>query len=314
MNTSSAAQDLLIFIGIFILMFIVWVSTGGPARYISQAGPYLDAPAPIGTGQPYGTSTVPTGFVGLGGANFTLPDYDPNSGVKESSVNIPRAEFSESSPLVPHSTFPGSTLQASRTPDTEFVTIRIPTGMTLSSADGLAFEDDLGNRKALPLQGSTLVSQGTLPPLENMTFTASDTLIITSGRSPLGTSFRVNKCSGYLGQFQNFVPPLTLSCPLPKTEISAACAPQANTLTACRSLVDAAPLLKSGATPACVNEVQTKLTYGGCVALHKNDPEFATHEWRIFLGSNALLWNKSSSLSLINRSGQKLVSLRVGSF
>ncbi|MFH1551427.1 MAG: hypothetical protein ABIC36_00935, partial [bacterium] len=38
-------------------------------------------------------------------------------------------------------------------------------------------------------------------------------VIVVSGQSPLGTNFQVNKCSGYLGELQNFIPKLSSDCP-----------------------------------------------------------------------------------------------------
>ncbi len=37
----------------FVVLFVLWYYTGGPERASSYQGLYLDAPAPIGTGQPY---------------------------------------------------------------------------------------------------------------------------------------------------------------------------------------------------------------------------------------------------------------------
>ncbi|MDO8525397.1 MAG: hypothetical protein Q7S07_02795, partial [Candidatus Omnitrophota bacterium] len=69
-----------------------------------------------------------------------------------------------------------------------------------------------------------------------------DTVIVSSGHSPVGTSFRVNACSGYLSQFQTFTPDLSLFCPFPKNEttfsssqdLGEACYDALDTIPRCR--------------------------------------------------------------------------------
>ena len=41
------------FIGVIIVMFVIWYYTGGPER-AKVADPFLKAPAPIDTGETYG--------------------------------------------------------------------------------------------------------------------------------------------------------------------------------------------------------------------------------------------------------------------
>jgi len=47
--------DLLGIIGVIILIWFIWLFTGGPARYEKEnPGPYIKAPAPLDTGETYG--------------------------------------------------------------------------------------------------------------------------------------------------------------------------------------------------------------------------------------------------------------------
>ncbi len=41
-------------IGIVILLWFIWVFSGGPERYDQESGPYIKPPAPVGTGETYG--------------------------------------------------------------------------------------------------------------------------------------------------------------------------------------------------------------------------------------------------------------------
>lgn len=48
--------DLLGFIGIVIIIWFLWLFTGGPARFEREhPGPFIKAPAPLDTGETYGT-------------------------------------------------------------------------------------------------------------------------------------------------------------------------------------------------------------------------------------------------------------------
>lgn len=50
------------FIGIIILLWLVWYFMGGPTKYQEGQGPYLKPPAPLDTGETYGDPEK--GFLG----------------------------------------------------------------------------------------------------------------------------------------------------------------------------------------------------------------------------------------------------------
>ncbi len=51
---------------------------------------------------------------------------------------------------------------------------------------------------------------GAVNTLDPVSLSSGHTALIATGVSPVGASFRENKCTGYLEQFQSFAPPLSL--------------------------------------------------------------------------------------------------------
>lgn len=137
-----------------------------------------------------------------------------------------------------------------------------------------------------------------------------ETVIIVSGRSPIGVSFRVNKCSGYLAQFQTFAPVLLPQCPAAVAELYApnsslasesACVKTASAVPPCKTLT-APPAGVSGACSAYLTRVTS---YNSCVQMHQNDGDFRLSEWRVFEGNTAELWTGvGDTLVLLDQKGQ----------
>ena len=53
-SQGSAETDLLWFVGLLVLLFILWIATGGPQDWEATAGPFIEPPSPLGTGEVYG--------------------------------------------------------------------------------------------------------------------------------------------------------------------------------------------------------------------------------------------------------------------
>lgn len=160
----------------------------------------------------------------------------------------------------------------------------------------------IGKTAGLPIQGD-------VNPGSNTIVSSGSTLIISEQASPTGYSFRVNKCAGYLSQFQNFEPALNNDCgaPIGETDLPVECIAYASNLTQCR-----APILEAGDNipPVCRTYFDSRFNYNGCVSAHKSDPDFFKNEWRIYLNSGEKIWgNGSGTLRLLDDKGAHLDSL-----
>ena len=161
----------------------------------------------------------------------------------------------------------------------EYVIINVnPKGGEALSATGwrlvgVEHEATLGSATALPIQGAVNTE-------EPLVITKPTKLIVISGHSPIGVSFRENECTGLLATFQTFTPPLSSAC--------VNCNEQTLDPISKKSYPD----------------------YNACVEEHKADPNFFSSAWRIYLGSETELWRKDFEIiKLVNRDGRILDSV-----
>ncbi len=164
-------------------------------------------------------------------------------------------------------------------------------------------------------KGTYLPFSGGLNSEEEISVKPGTRLIINSGRSPIGTSFQVNKCTGFFEQFQDFTPPLLLQCPRPDKDsfpvkpnnLSDACVEYIERLPMCTMVVNNAP---TNLGDACVNYLAEKVNYNTCINDHQNDPDFYKKEWRIYLNHTNPLWKeRREALRLIDQNGNMVESL-----
>ena len=135
---------------------------------------------------------------------------------------------------------------------------------------------------------------------------SGDRIFVSSGYSPVNTSFQVNKCSGYRSQFEDFTPTIKTACSDPLQDFSdygdvpfsdAVCYSTVSSLSPC----SAVHTIPSGVTTQCRIFLQDVLTEKGCVSRHRNDPDFFTGEWRLFLKSDREIWkNRDNVLYLLD--------------
>ncbi len=167
-----------------------------------------------------------------------------------------------------------------------------------------------GIRVPLPQATETLIA-GTVNVLSSVALPPGAEAIVFSGVSPVGGSFRENICSGYLEQFQTFVPALATSCPSPESELPISaefistyggnCLDMARSLPSCE-LPESLPAELS---PACRGFLLSRLTYNGCVNAHRGDIEFQYAAWRLFIGADRELWlNDHDVIRLLDPEGR----------
>jgi len=128
-----------------------------------------------------------------------------------------------------------------------------------------------------------------------------DRVYLTKGFSPIGISFRTNKCTGYFEENRTFTPSLSLKCPLPKNEKlptfsnvldrNDECIKIIERIGRCttkgssfvRDLPDTVPSF-------CKDYITTQINYNTCVALHFGDTDFPGNEYRVYLNKFGPLW------------------------
>lgn len=142
-----------------------------------------------------------------------------------------------------------------------------------------------------------------------------DVAYIITGRSPVGYSFLVNECTGYITQFQKLVPSLSLRCPRPEDEIRSytgdqsvfidnACMDYVENMSRCRVPTSPLPLKLSY---ACQDAIVSEINYPNCIKEHKDDPDFRQSDWRIYLKRDTELWREKRELILLTDENGKTV-------
>jgi len=182
-------------------------------------------------------------------------------------------------------------------------------------------------------QGALFVAPKGPSPLGDIVLKSGDIAIITSGSVGNQTpykivSFKENKCSGYLEASDDyaFTPALDNSCPLPSQEpgfqnLDRTCKDFLNGFSSCHiptyngrstnnepcnGCVDG----KVGLSTSCIAFIQSHMNYNSCIVNHKNDADFNSNTWRVFLGSGGELWaDQDETISLFDRAGSLVNSI-----
>lgn len=185
----------------------------------------------------------------------------------------------------------------STNPNTEYLTFSLSSahkGKVLIS--GFELRSTATGKSVTIPKGVDLPFAGVLNE-ENLIFISpGDKVTIVTGRSPTGYSFKLNECTGYFAQFQKFTPALPLRCPLPADEklpsapnnVSDTCLDFLNSISRCTMPISNYQL--SQLDSQCYTFVTEQLNYKSCILNHQKDPDFYSHEWRVYLGQDAELW------------------------
>jgi hypothetical protein len=273
----DALSDLKWLIIVIIIIWFMWFFTGGPSRERSQFGLFLKAPSPLDTGEAYGE----------------LPGSKKKPQIlssKNSKYSIFRDEI-----LI------DNTNNAKKiNPNKEYIELKASNTNKSPVYITNWFLKNSAGIKASIGKASNLPYSGRINNEESLFLSNGEKAIISTGRSPIGVSFRVNKCSSYLEQFQEFSPQFKYSCPSIVNDIqknrqdfNTECTSYISTLPSCNIYTNEIP---SNLSNSCRSYIRNQINYNSCVDVHKNDTDFYKPEWRIFLGENNEMWNNSGDL------------------
>src|SRR3989344_684371 len=278
-------RDAWFFVGILVFIFLIWIATGGPTHPISFTGPTLAQPEELGGGTylqfpraPFTIGSPETRLLGSSnGAErpAAAPRYDSSFGPTSAYRNIVSLNDYISN---------ADTVK-------EYVEINVSqnaggpvniTGWTLAS-------ETTGNTEVIP-RGTAVPILGVVNQTQNILLNPGDRAIVSSGQSPMGVSFRENKCTGYLNTFQNFYPALPQNCPTAAKELETFYGSRGSHDLACVDYMETVPRCrfplggKNDLSVTCKAFLTDYLNYNGCVNVHQGDADSAGNTWRIYLG------------------------------
>lgn len=171
------------------------------------------------------------------------------------------------------------------------------------------------NAELIP-KGTRVPTSGVVNAGEDIILAPGDRAYIISGKSPVGASFRENKCIGYFASFQQFSPNLPQNCPAAANELSQFYGTPYNHDPNCVDYVDTLSRCQVALPPAsaklnltCKSFLENRLNYNGCVANHKSDSDFAGTTWRIYLGRDTSMWRtRHEYVRLLDDRGKTVAS------
>lgn len=286
---------------VFVGLWIVWFFTGGPERYTSRGGTFIKPVTPFDTQrETYGKKvTIMTETTRTENSQQIRTDLEKAQGIVGVSFYKDKIFLKR-----------GSANNAD--PDKEYLIIETSPnnsgkiGITDWSVESIMTGERIYVGKATYLPYSSRVN---IP--ESVFLSSKEKIYLTTGRSPIGTSFRTNLCIGYFEQFQNFTPSLKRECPLPENENDFITIGPNSYNDECINLVENIPrcninteTLRAGLQYECHIYING-INYNNCVEKHKNEDNFYKPEWRIFLNREEELWkNSRETLRLLDSEGK----------
>jgi hypothetical protein len=311
-------HDAMFFVAALFFIFLIWVATGGPTRPISWAGPFLNAPTPLGSGGAYflpgagfkiGSSFLPSANFAIGGGETSLGG---------SSAPLDPLIYGPTSQYHGQVYFTGNSSDEEQTlADVEYITLQTSTGAdTNIPITGWKFISmQTGNSATIGTAAVVPVS-GAVNTTGAIILHPGNTAYFTSGRSPTGISFRENICAGYLDQYQQLTPIIALQCPSPTAEYvdtygdrpndDPNCLNFVNSLAQCEN-VTRLPITSDGnpLSSRCYSFATQHLSYNSCVANHSKDIGFPGTVWHFFFGRSTELWAQPhDTIKLVDSSGK----------
>ena len=309
-------HDSWFFIGVFVFIFLIWVATGGPVHPLAFSGPTLAQPQELGGGTYLSLPRAMTLSGGDGGSYIPAGNNGSNTIFNGSGVFTPSLSgvaFGESSSYrgvasMSHYVSGAGSLD----PRNEYTEIDVSSsGSVPVDISGWTLESEAtGNATVIP-KGTELPMSGIVNAAQDIVLLPGERAIVSSGQSPIGASFRENKCIGYFNSFQSFSPSLPQNCPAPSDELTAnygptyirdaACIDYVNRIGRCQTVLSP-PTTISG---ACQSFLVKYLNYNGCVTAHQADADFVGNTWHIYLGRTNSMWRTSHEVvKLLDTSGK----------
>ncbi len=313
-------SDGFFFIAVIGFFFVLWLAGGGPTQPISFSGPYITPITTVGVTQNgYGDGTYhPTSPSEI---RSTLQGA-------ENSLTTLQKQAADAKTFGEPSSYRGQiTLQGGGATNsdvkTEYVVVQLSYSAKASVAiTGWSLESVATGKSATIGGGAEIPRTGDVNQTTTIVLQPGDQAIISTGESPIGTSFKENECVGYLGQRQDYTPSISSQCPSPVDEFNKFYTGNALRDDGCYQLMQNtsschAPNDTGRYSSYCLNLIDQHLNYNGCVASHQSDSRFYGNTWRIFLNREPIerkhtdpyvygeLWKQSrEGIKLLDNTGK----------
>lgn len=219
----------------------------------------------------------------------------------------------------PYAGFVDLQIGAADNPDKnmEYVVLRASNGVSLPiTVSGWTLRSAYsGNRAVVPLAASPFY-QGVVNSVQPIALRAGDSVVMSSGVSPLGVSFRESTCTGYLAQTQHFSPSLSNACLRPTDLMPYTPENAARYGADCLDFVERLPQcsypteIPAGLSSTCKTYLTNTFTYNGCVRAYGTSESTHMGTWRAYSSASTELWrNSHESIVLTDAAGRVVTTL-----
>jgi len=316
-------RDIFIVITVVVVLFVFFIYISGANPLTSVSGdPYL---SPKFTIRESAEQSGSQDFVGGSLSEKIREIITRNRNARESldsrdETSAPRSETENRQEVVSdasqnESQYKGRiTLSAARAREKEakkeYLIIAIKAGLDSVPITDWKLKNSKGEEFKIG-KGARLVFSSQVNPQEDIVLGKRERAVVITGKSPVGTSFKTNMCTGYFQQFQEFVPSLRESCPFPGNEeniksagLNDVCLNYIDRLPSCRIPLGQKPLNLNN---ECLNFIEENVNYNGCVKEHKLDADFYGNTWMIYLSRDNEIWKQQREIITLYDQNGKLV-------
>jgi len=289
-------------------LWLIWFLTGGPDRQTSQAGMYIKQPNEPGEKWYLYNKSNPIMDI-FNASSFS----NANSGSGEIREDLEQAQELAGSSYYKDKIILRDGDTRDSDPNYEYMEITSsPDNADRVNITGWTIESMVTGQRISIEKASYLPQMYNVNYQEPIFISPGDKVYIHTGRSPIGTSFRTNLCTGYFEQFQDFNPSLRTECPLPENEpdfvtigpnaFNDNCIDYVESIPRCQIVTEQLPLTMQ---PECITYINTKINYKTCVSRYKDKPNFYKPEWRIYLNRNSEMWKEQRDvIRLLDANGK----------
>lgn len=291
---------------------LIWLFLGGPSRMIDKTGVFIKPLSPVDTGETYGK--VPAwSFFNNKEEKISSPNLSEEERLaleleqtekelKEIQANLKKAEEKERTSPLAEKVIIKRCAGSQTDVNEEYIELVINSSVSekILISDWTLKSEMTGTTIKIG-EASKLPYTSQINKESAVFVSGGDRIIITTGRSPIGVSFQINKCSGYLEQFQNFYPSISKQCPLVEDENLPTSGPNAFN-DECWDYIES---ISRCETPLvfpldmqyeCRSYLTTEINHNACIDNYKNNGDFYQPEWRIFLDRETDLWKKEREI------------------
>lgn len=174
-----------------------------------------------------------------------------------------------------------------------------------------------GNEITIP--GAAVIANIGVQDQTVVSIESGDVVYVNLGTSPIGTSFRLNSCTGFFEERNNFEPSLPVRCP----DINYAPSLSNTYNNVCLDYIERFPTCKvprerdfpepdedgnyygPKLSSACKNWLTSQVSYQSCVTHNITEPNFLKPEYRLYANYRGIMTlEKRDTLVLIDNLGQ----------